>query len=57
MAWIGLARPTAEELHSLAEEFGLQPLAVEDATEAHQPPKPERYGETLFVVLRARALQ
>ncbi|MGW1915902.1 magnesium and cobalt transport protein CorA [Streptomyces sp. NPDC002076] len=53
MAWIGLARPTGADLHSLAAEFGLHPLAVEDAMEAHQRPKLERYGETLFVVLRA----
>lgn len=37
----------------MAGEFGLHPLAVEDATEAHQRPKLERYGDTLFVVLRA----
>jgi magnesium transporter len=53
MAWIGLARPTERELLSLAEEFDLHPLAVEDAMEAHQRPKLERYGETLFVVLSA----
>ncbi|MEU1042875.1 magnesium and cobalt transport protein CorA [Streptomyces sp. NPDC005551] len=53
MAWIGLARPTETELVSLAAEFDLHPLAVEDAMEAHQRPKLERYGETLFVVLRA----
>ncbi|QNP69402.1 magnesium and cobalt transport protein CorA [Streptomyces roseirectus] len=53
LAWIGLARPTEAELHSLATEFGLHPLAVEDAKEAHQRPKLERYGDTLFVVLRA----
>ncbi|WP_370415669.1 magnesium and cobalt transport protein CorA [Streptomyces fradiae] len=53
MAWIGLQRPTADELHSLAAEFDLHELAVEDAMEAHQRPKLERYGETLFVVLRA----
>ncbi|AWW36944.1 transporter [Streptomyces sp. AS58] len=53
MAWIGLARPTEAELLSLAGEFGLHPLAVEDAMEAHQRPKLERYGDTLFVVLRA----
>lgn len=53
MAWIGLARPTEAELLSLAAEFDLHPLAVEDALEAHQRPKLERYGETLFVVLRA----
>ncbi|WP_406379005.1 magnesium and cobalt transport protein CorA [Streptomyces sp. NBC_00197] len=53
MAWIGLARPTEAELLSLAAEFDLHPLAVEDAMEAHQRPKLERYGETLFVVLSA----
>jgi magnesium transporter len=53
MAWIGLARPTEAELLSIAAEFDLHPLAVEDALEAHQRPKLERYGETLFVVLRA----
>ncbi|MFE6619112.1 magnesium and cobalt transport protein CorA [Streptomyces sp. NPDC057740] len=53
MAWIGLARPTEAELLSLAVEFDLHPLAVEDAMEAHQRPKLERYGDTLFVVLRA----
>ncbi|MFI0235336.1 magnesium and cobalt transport protein CorA [Streptomyces sp. NPDC016845] len=53
MAWIGLARPTEAELKSLAAEFDLHQLAVEDALEAHQRPKLERYGETLFVVLRA----
>ncbi|MEV8306677.1 magnesium and cobalt transport protein CorA [Streptomyces flavidovirens] len=53
MAWIGLHRPSEDEIHSLAAEFDLHPLAVEDALEAHQRPKLERYGETLFVVLRA----
>ena len=53
VAWIGLYRPTQEEFASVAGEFGLHPLAVEDAIKAHQRPKLERYGETLFVVLRA----
>ncbi|MFF8841643.1 magnesium and cobalt transport protein CorA [Streptomyces sp. NPDC015127] len=53
MAWIGLHRPSEAELHSLAAEFDLHELAVEDALEAHQRPKLERYGDTLFVVLRA----
>ncbi len=53
MAWIGLYRPSTEELTSLAEQFGLHELAVEDAILAHQRPKLERYGKTLFVVLRA----
>jgi magnesium transporter len=53
MAWIGLYKPSQHELGSLAEEFGLHELAVEDAILAHQRPKIERYDDTLFVVLRA----
>ena len=53
MAWIGLFRPPERLLLGVAEEFGLHELAVEDAIVAHQRPKLERYGETLFVVLRA----
>ena len=52
VAWIGLYGPTEEEFAAVAEEFGLHELAVEDALEAHQRPKIERYGQTLFVVLR-----
>jgi magnesium transporter len=52
LAWIGLHEPTEEEFSSVAEEFGLHLLAVEDALEAHQRPKLERYDGTLFVVLR-----
>jgi magnesium transporter len=52
MAWIGLYRPTEHEVGSLASEFELHPLAVEDAICAHQRPKIERYDDTLFVVLR-----
>jgi magnesium transporter len=53
VAWIGLYRPDQHELGSLADEFDLHELAVEDAIVAHQRPKLERYDETLFVVLRA----
>ncbi|HEY3715237.1 MAG TPA: magnesium and cobalt transport protein CorA [Jatrophihabitantaceae bacterium] len=52
MAWIGLYRPDPDEIRSVAQEFELHDLAVEDAVAAHQRPKLERYGETLFVVLR-----
>jgi magnesium transporter len=51
-AWIGLYRPTHEELDSLAREFGLHHLAIEDARKGHQRAKLERSGDTLFVVLR-----
>jgi magnesium transporter len=53
LAWIGLFRPSEAQFRPVAEEFGLHELAVEDAIVAHQRPKLERYGETLFVVLRA----
>jgi magnesium transporter len=52
LAWIGLYGPTEEEFSSVAVEFGLHPLVVEDAIKAHQRPKIERYGEALFVVLK-----
>jgi magnesium transporter len=51
-AWIDLREPTAAELGSLADEFGLHPLAVEDAVVAHERPKLERYGDVAFLVLR-----
>ena len=53
VAWIGLYRPSETELHSLAREFDLHELAVEDAISAHQRPKLERYDDVLFIVLRA----
>ncbi len=53
MAWIGLYRPDEPEVASLASEFRLHELAVEDAIAAHQRPKLERYGDILFVVLRS----
>ena len=52
MAWIGLYRPDVDELRSVAREFALHGLAVDNAIAAHQRPKLERYGHTLFAVLR-----
>lgn len=51
-AWIGLYEPTKEEFDLVRKEFDLHELAVEDAVNAHQRPKLERYDETLFVVLK-----
>ena len=53
LAWMGLYRPEPHELGALAELFDLPELAVEDAIQAHHRPKFERYGNTLFVVLKA----
>jgi len=52
MAWVGLYRPTEDEFAQVAREFQLHELAVEDAVHAHQRAKLERYGDTLFCVLR-----
>ena len=50
--WIGLHEPTTETLAKFQKELGLHELAVEDAHRAHQRPKLEEYGDTLFIVLR-----
>jgi magnesium transporter len=53
--WIGLFEPTERQLIVLGDEFDLHPLALEDAIEAHQRPKLERYGENgemLFAVFK-----
>ncbi|MFF8904370.1 magnesium and cobalt transport protein CorA [Streptomyces olivaceoviridis] len=50
--WLGLHEPTDREFTGIAELFDLHPLAVEDAIEAHQRPKLERYGDTLFAVFK-----
>jgi magnesium transporter len=51
--WIGVHEPDPDEFGALAREFKLHPLAVEDAVAAHQRPKLEIYGDTLFMVLKS----
>jgi magnesium transporter len=48
--WVGLVEPDEALLEKLQQEFGLHELAVEDAHTAHQRPKIESYGDSLFVV-------
>jgi len=50
--WLGLYEPTQDELDVIADRYELHPLAVEDAVEAHQRPKLERYDDALFMVLK-----
>lgn len=50
--WIGLHEPGEELLRQAQREFGLHDLAIEDAHRAHQRPKIELYGDSLFAVLR-----
>jgi len=52
MGWIGLYRPSADEVRAVADEFGIHELVVEDALSGHQRAKLERYGDVLFMVLR-----
>ena len=53
MAWIALYKPTEEEFGSVAGEFGLHPLAVEDPIKAPLRTKLEHYEDTLLLVLKA----
>ncbi|MFF4232156.1 magnesium/cobalt transporter CorA [Streptomyces sp. NPDC001820] len=50
--WIGLHEPTEKEFEHVSAEFGLHPLAVEDALNAHQRPKLEVYDDSLFMVIK-----
>lgn len=50
--WIGLHEPGHAEFTGIAKEFGLHPLAVEDAVQAHQRPKLEPYDGSLFTVFK-----
>jgi magnesium transporter len=54
--WIGLHEPSEDILKSVQRQFGLHELAVEDALRAHQRPKVDVYGESLFIVLRTAQL-
>jgi magnesium transporter len=49
--WVAVQDPAAPEVEQLQKEFGLHPLAVEDAQRGHQRPKIEEYGDALFAVL------
>jgi magnesium transporter len=50
--WVAIKDPTDAELDEMKQEFGLHPLAVEDARHGHQRPKIEEYGDSLFVVVQ-----
>ena len=54
--WVALKDPTPEEIAEMAQEFGLHPLAVEDAQHGHQRPKIEEYGDSIFAVLQTLQL-
>ena len=47
--WVDLCGPSRDQLHELADELGLHPLAVEDALEPHQRPKLDHYSTHSFL--------
>ena len=49
--WVVLREPSAPFLKKIQQTFDLHELALEDAYLAHQRPKIEAYGQSLFVVL------
>ena len=55
--WIGFHEPNRGGAEEIQAQFDLHPLAVEDALHAHQRPKLELYGDSLFVVLRTAQLR
>jgi len=57
VVWIGLHEPGLELLQRVAAQLDLHPLAIEDASNAHQQPKVEQYGDALFVVARTAQLE
>jgi magnesium transporter len=55
--WVGLADPSAQELELIRTQFGLHPLAIEDALNPTQRPKVEIYGTQLFIITRTAAIE
>ena len=53
IVWADFCAPSKEELHELADELGLHPLAVEDALDEHQRPKLDHYASHLFLSCHA----
>ncbi|MFC3173844.1 magnesium and cobalt transport protein CorA [Novosphingobium bradum] len=54
--WIGLCEPSPAEMELVRTQFGLHPLAVEDALNPTQLPKIDVYGTLLFIVARTAEL-
>ncbi len=55
--WIGLFEPNEAELLMLQEQFGLHPLAVEDALTPRLLPKVDMYGDRLFLIARTAQME
>jgi magnesium transporter len=49
--WLDVVAPRADDLARIQAEFGLHPLAIEDAVKAHQRPKIEAYNDSWFLIV------
>jgi magnesium transporter len=57
VAWLDLYDPSNDDLRIVVDEFGLHPLAVEDAISTHQRAKVDRYRTHLFANMYAVSLR
>lgn len=57
LVWFDVVNPGPNSLAVLQEEFDLHPLAVEDATQAHERPKIEAYGQYWFLVIQGTTIE
>jgi magnesium transporter len=56
VVWLDICSPDGTEIQTVAEEVGLEPLAVEDAVKGRQRPKVDRYADHLFLFCYAVSL-
>src|SRR5919106_698851 len=56
VVWLDLCEPDQQDLAVVSQEFGLHPLAVEDATQEHERPKLDRYQDHYFLTAYAVSL-
>jgi magnesium transporter len=52
VTWIDVTAPSQDELHQVAERYGLPPTGVEDCLDPEHLPKYERMEDATFVILR-----
>jgi magnesium transporter len=53
VVWLDLCEPDRADLEVISQEFGLHPLAVEDAVQQHERPKLDRYQDHAFLTAYA----
>ena len=57
LTWIDLASPTQQEVRSLIDEFGIEPLVAEELLLPTMRPRVEFYEQFVYLILRFPALQ